>query len=119
MEFLLKLVDMIGGFDGIKKTFDGKKTYLACAATILGGLFWICWTLYLFGQKKIDANTAYVQITVCWAALASAVKSIFQRMATAKHDRLLKIAIEAQAVQTQPPTGAQPAPASNQGGTKP
>lgn len=90
MEFILKLVDMIGGFDGLKKTFDGKKTYLTCAATILGGLFWITWTLYLFGQKQVDANTAYVQVTVCAAAVMSAFKGIFQRLAQAKHDALLK-----------------------------
>ena len=118
MDFLLKLVDMIGGFNGIKKAFDGKKTYLSCAGIILGGLFWIVWTLYLFGQKQVDANTAYIQITVCVAALSDAIKSVFQRMATAKHDRLLKIAIEAQAVQTAAPLGAQPAPTLNQGGTK-
>lgn len=90
MDFLMKLVDMIGGFDGLKKVFDGKKTYLTCAATILGGLFWITWTLYLFGQKQVDANTAYVQVTVCAAAVMSAFKGLFQRMAQAKHDALLK-----------------------------
>jgi hypothetical protein len=119
MEFLLKLVDMIGGFDGLKKAFDGKKTYLSCAATILGGLFWICWTLYLFSQKQVDANTAYVQITVCAAAVMSALKGIFQRMATAKHDQLLKTVIEAQTAQTQSTAGAQASPASIQGGAKP
>lgn len=116
MDFLLKLVDMIGGFNGLKKAFDGKKTYLSCSAIILGGMFWIVWTLYLFGQKQVDANTAYVQITVCAAAIGDAVKSVFARMATAKHDQLLKIAIEAQAVQTPPSAGALPAPTLNQGG---
>ena len=104
MDFLLKLVDMIGGFNGLKKAFDGKKTYLSCAAIILGGLFWIAWTLYLFGQKQVDANTAYIQVTVCVAAIGDAAKSVFARMATAKHDRLLKIAIEAQAAQTAAPS---------------
>lgn len=101
MDFLLKLVDMIGGFDGIKKAFDGKKTYLSCAGIILGGLFWIVWTMYLLGQKQVDANTAYVQITVCAAAIGDAVKSVFARMSTAKHDALLKVVQEAQATQSQ------------------
>jgi hypothetical protein len=100
MDFLLKLVDMIGGFNGIKKVLDGKKTYLSCTAIILCGSGWIAFTLYLLGQKQIDANTAYVQITVCGAAIGDAAKSVFQRMATAKHDALLKIAVEAKAAET-------------------
>lgn len=104
MEFLLKLVDMIGGFNGIKKVFDGKKTYLTCAAMILGGTFWIVWTLYLFGQKQVDANTAYLQITVCAAAIGDAFKSVFSRMAQAKHDALLKAVQDAQKGQISGPT---------------
>jgi hypothetical protein len=100
MNFILKLIDMIGGFEGIRKVFDGKKTYLSCSAIVLGGTFWIVWTLYLFGQKQVDANTAYVQITVCAAAIGDAIKSIFARMATAKHDALLKAVQQAQTIQS-------------------
>lgn len=110
MNFLLKLIDMIGGFNGIKKVFDGKKTYLTCAAMILGGAFWIVWTAYLFGQKQVDANAAYVQITVCAAAIGDAFKSIFARMAQAKHDALLKAVQDTQKGQisghTTPDSGA-------------
>ena len=106
MNFLLKLVEMVGGFDGVKKMLDGKKTYVSCAAIILLGSGWIAYTLYLFGQKQVDANTAYLQITVCAAAVGDAVKSVFQRMATAK------------ATQTQSAVSAQLAQSLNQGGEK-
>ena len=114
MEFILKLVDMIGGFNGVRKMLDGKKTYLSCSAIILIGSGWIVYTLYLFGQKQIDANTAYVQITVCGAAIGDAVKSIFQRMATAKHDALVRAVQDAQQI---PQPSPQPA-INNQGGVK-
>jgi len=81
---LLKLIETFGGFAGIQKMLDGKKTHLTCTAIILIGSGWIAYQVYLFSQKQIDANTAYLQITVCGAAIGDAVKSIFQRMATAK-----------------------------------
>ena len=99
MEFLLKIIGMIGGFNGIQKALDGRKTYLACAGTILVGLGWISFVLYQFSQKQIDANTAYTQITVCGAAISGAVKGIFQRMATAKSHAISEavlVAIQAQ-----------------------
>lgn len=81
---LLKLIEAFGGFAGIQKTLDGKKTYTACVASILGGLFGIAITVYMYGEKTIDANGALATGMICFSMISGGARSLFQRMATAK-----------------------------------
>ena len=90
MNLILKLIDLIGGLDGIKKALDGKKTYISAAAGILLASGWCLFQIYLFSQKQIDANKLLEQLTGSWAIISVQATFVFQRMAQAKTIQAIK-----------------------------
>jgi hypothetical protein len=90
MEFILKIIDMIGGLDGIKKKMDGKKTYFSAVAGILLAVGWSVFQIYQFSQKQIDANILWSHLAACWAIISVQGSFLFSRMGTAKLQQAIK-----------------------------
>ncbi len=90
MKLLAKILDMVGGLDGIKKIGSGKKTYLTSASLILFSAGMMVYAFYQFSEKEIDINAFLTIATLCGGFVVSGAKDIFQRMATAKTEVQIK-----------------------------
>jgi hypothetical protein len=87
MDWMLRIFETIGGLEGIRKVFSGKKTYLTAVAGILAGFGYAVWRVYQWTDHQIDVGTLVNDLQVVLPLVWAAVLFIFNRMGTAKAER--------------------------------